>query len=111
MTPPKRLNKLSKLMVSTTEVGGNKTPNSKANCKNKPKPGTQVSKITGAATSNNVLHNKIITTGTNQDGQIITLVEAIPSFIVIHRYGEWAESFCSMERKIEADFMPTAPRK
>ena len=75
------------------------------------KPGTQVSKFTGAATSDNVLHNKVITTGTNQDGQIITLVKAIPSFIGINHYAEWAESFCSMERKIEAVFMPTAPRK
>ena len=99
-------------MVSATEVGGSKTPDSKANWnKNKPKPGNQVTKFGGAATSDNVLHNKIITTGTNQDGQIITLVEAIPSFIGINHYADWAESFRSMERKIETDFMPTGPRK
>ena len=55
-------------MVITAEVGSNK-PNSKAGWKNKPKPGTQVSRFTGAATSESVLHNKVITSGTNQDGQ------------------------------------------
>ena len=55
-------------MVSTTEVGGNK-PNSKANWnRNKPKPGTQVSIFTVAATSDSVLYNKVITSETNQDG-------------------------------------------
>ena len=56
-------------MVSATEVGGNKTPNSKANWnQNKPKPGNQVPKFNGAATSDNVLHGNVITTGSNQDG-------------------------------------------
>ena len=98
-------------MVSTTDVGGDK-PNSQANLnKNKPTPGNQVSRFTGAATSESVLHYKVITSGTNQDGQMIALVEAIPSFIGINHYGDWAESFWNMERKIQADFMPIAPGK
>ena len=56
-------------MVSATEVGGNKTPDSKTNWnKNKPKPGNQVPKFSRAATSDNVLHGKVITNGLNQDG-------------------------------------------
>ena len=86
-------------MVFTMEVGGNKTPNSKANWKNKPKPGTQVLKFTGAATSESVLHNKVITSGLNQDRQLITLMEIFPSFIGINHYANLAESFCRIERK------------
>ena len=98
-------------MVSTTNVAGGK-PNSKANWnKNKPKPVNQVPIFGGVATSDNVLHCKVITTGANQDGQIITLVKAIPSFISINHYADWAESFCSMTRKTEADFMAIEPRK
>ena len=101
-------------MVSATEVGGNKTPGSKTNWnknKNKPKPGNQVSRFNGAATSDNILHGKVITTGANQDGQIIKLVKAIPSYIGINHYADWAESFRSMTRKTEVDCMPTEPQK
>ena len=70
-----------------------------------------VLRFNGAANSDNVLHGKVITTGTNQDGQIITLVKAIPSYIGIKHYTEWAERFHSMTRKTEADFMTTKPRK
>ena len=99
-------------MVSATEIGDNKTPDSKANWnKNKPKPGNQVPKFSGAATLDNVLHGKVITTGANQDGQIITLVKAILSYIGINHYADWAESFCSMTRKSKAEFMTTKPRK
>ena len=56
-------------MVSTTEVGSNKMLDSKANWnKNKPKPVNQVPRFSGAATSDNILHGKVITTGKNQDG-------------------------------------------
>ena len=97
-------------MVSTTEVAGGK-PNSKVIWnKNKPKPVNQVQRFGGAATSDNVLHGKDITTGVNQDGQIITLVKAIPSFIGINYYVDGAESFHSMTRKTEAEFMTTKPR-
>ena len=105
--------KLSKLMVSTMDVGGN-NPNSKANWnKSKPKAGTQISRFTGTVISESVLHNKVITSGTNQDGQPIMLVEAIPSFIGINHYVNRAESesFQSMERKIEACFIPLSQHK
>ena len=68
-------------------------------------------RFTGAATSESVLHNKVITSGTNQDGQINALVEAIASFIGINHYADWAESFRNMEKKIQADFIPIAPCK
>ena len=98
-------------MVSTAEVGGDK-PNSKAKWnKNTPKSKTQFSRFTGAATSDSVLYNKVITSGTNQDGQLNTFVEILPSFIGINHYTDWAESFHSMERKIEVDFMPTVVRE
>ena len=107
-----RPSKPYKSMVPSMEVGGDNTPNSKANWnKNKPKPGNQVPRFNGAATSDNVLHGKVITTGSNQDGQLITLVKAIPSYIGIQQYPEWAESFCRMTRKIENEFRPIAPRK
>ena len=99
-------------MVSATEVGDNKTPDSKANWnKNKPKPGDQVPRFSGAATSDSVLHGKVITTGLNQDGQLITVVKAIPSYIGVKHYPEWAESFRIMTRKNEDKFMPIEPRK
>ena len=98
-------------MVSTMGVGGNK-PNSKSNRnKNKPKPGTQVSKFTATATSDSVLHNMVIISGTNQDGQLITLVEVIPSFIGINYYTDLAESSQRIEKNLEADCIPIAPRK
>ena len=45
-------------MVSATEVGGNNTPDGKANRnKNKPKPKpAQAPKFTGSATTDSVLH-------------------------------------------------------
>ena len=98
-------------MISSTEVGGNK-PNSKANWnKNKSKPRNQVPRFGGATTSDSVLHGKVITTGANQDGQIITLVKAIPSFIGSNHYADWAKSFCSMTRKTQVGFMMTEPRR
>ena len=98
-------------MVSIMDIGNNK-PKNKANWnKNKPKLGTQDLRFTGAATSENTLHNKVITSGTNQRGQIIALVEAIPSFVGINHYADWAESFHHMGRKIQADFIPIASGK
>ena len=104
--------KPNKLMVSSTEIGGDNTPNSKANWnKNKPKPGSQVPRFIGDATSDSVLHGKVITNGSNQDGQLITLCKAIPSYIGSQHYPDWAESFRIMTRKTQAEFMPIAPRR
>ena len=100
------------MVSSTDDVGGDNKPTSKANWnKNKPKPGNQISRFTGSATSDSAFHNKVITSGTNQDGQIIALLEAIPSYISTNQYPDWAESFCPMERKLEAEFMSIAPRR
>ena len=99
-------------MVSSTEVGGDNTPNSKANWNNnKSKPGNQVPRFNGDATSDSVLHGKVITNGSNQDGQLITLCKAIPSYIGSQHYPDWAESFCRMTRKTQAEFMPIATRR
>ena len=97
-------------MVSATDVGDDK-PNSKANWENKPKPGPQVPKFSGAVTSDNFLHGKVITTGSNQDEQLITLVKALPSYIGTNQYANWARSFCSMTRKTQANFMMIEPRR
>ena len=99
-------------MVSATDVAGDNNPNSKANWnKNKPKPGPQVQKFSGAATSDNVLHGKVVTTGLNQDGQLIILVKALPSYIGTNHYADWTESFHTMTCKTKAEFMTTKPRK
>ena len=69
-------------MVSATEVGGNKTPNSKPDWKkNKVKPAHHAPKFTGSATSDSVLHGKVITSGSNQDGQLLTLATALLMYI------------------------------
>ena len=99
-------------MVSATDVGGNNKPNSKANWnKNKSKPGPQVLTFSGGATSDNVLHEKVITTGLNQDGQLITFVKTLPSYIGTNHYADWAENFCTMTCKTEVEFMTTKPCK
>ena len=94
-------------MVSTTEVGGNNKRNSKGNWKNKPRSETQFSKFTGAAISDSILYNKVITSGTNQDRQIISLVEIFPGYIGITGYADWAKSFPGMERKDIGDLVST----
>ena len=59
-------------MVSTTEVGGGNTPNGPAARKNQPKPNNKKSVgFKGDAKAESVLHGKIITSGSNQAGQII----------------------------------------
>ena len=93
-------------MVSTTEVGGDNKSNRPANWKNKPKSENQFSKFTGAAKSDSVLYQKVITSGTNQDRQIISIVESLPSYIGAKGYASWAESIRGMERKDEENFMP-----
>ena len=108
MRPSKPYN----LMVSATEVGGNRTPDSKVNWnKNKLKPGNQVPKFNGAATSDSVFHGKVITNGSNQDGQLITLCNSLYNHIAIEQYPNWADSLRTMTRKLEADFIPIRPHK
>ena len=80
-----------KSMVSTTDVGGENAPGSKANWKkNKPKT-VQVSFI-GAATSDSVLHGKVVTNGSDQAGQLLSLGNALFSHIADQQLPNWAES-------------------
>ena len=97
-------------MVSTTEVDGDK-PNIQATWKNKRKSENKNLNFAGAAKSDSVLYQKVITSGTNQDGQLLSLVETLPSYIGIKGYTDWAESIRGMERKDKDDFMPIVVRK
>ena len=93
-------------MVSTTEVDGDNKLNRLVNWKNKPKPKNKHLNFTGTAKSESALYQKVITTGTSQDGQIISIVESLPSYIGAKGYASWVESIRHMERKDEDDFMP-----
>ena len=98
-------------MVSTMEVGGENAPNSTANWKkNKTKTG-QVPTFTGAATSDSVLHGKVVTNGSNQAGQLLTLGNAMFSYIAEKQLPNWAKSLRNMVRKPQADFIPARVRK
>ena len=70
-------------MISTTEVGGGgKTPNSLTARKNQSKSNNK--KPVGFksdAKAESVLHKKVITSESNQVGQIIALVANLSSFI------------------------------
>ena len=67
-------------MVSTMEVEGNKKSNSKADWKkNKSKTGKVHFK--GAATSDSVLHQKVVTNDKNQAGQLLALVTVLFGYI------------------------------
>ena len=95
-------------MVSTTEVGeGGKTPNGSAARRNQPKPNNKKpAGFKGDAKAESVLHEKIITSESNQAGQIIALVSNLSSFIGDQSFPHWAESIRLMQRKTQPDFMP-----
>ena len=98
-------------MVSTAEVGGENTPNSTANWKeNKPKTG-QILTFNGAATSDSVLHGKVVTNGSDQRGQLLTLGNALFGYIAEKQLPNWAESLRNMTRKPQTDFIPARVRK
>ena len=89
-------------MVSTTEVGGGgKTTNNGLTArKNQSKPNNKKPVgFKGDAKAESVLHRKVITSGSNQSGQIIVIVAALPSFIGDKSFPHWAESFRVMQRK------------
>ena len=94
-------------MVSTTQVGCGNAPNGLAAGKSKPKRNNkkQVG-FKGDAKVESVLHMKVITSGSNQSGQIIVIVAALPSFIGDKDFPNWAESFRVMRTKTRDDFMP-----
>ena len=69
-------------MVSTTEVGGGNTPNGSAARKNQSKPNNKKPVgFKGDAKVESVHHGKVITSGSNQAGQIIALVLNLSSYI------------------------------
>ena len=69
-------------MISTTEVGGGNTRNSLAGRKSQSKPNNKkLVGFKGDAKAESVLHGKVITSGSNQVGQIITLVSNLSSYI------------------------------
>ena len=88
-------------MVSTTEVGGGgKTPNGPTARKNQSKPNNKKPVgFKGDAKAESVLHGKVITSGSNQAGQIIALVANLSSFIGDKSFPHWAESIRLMQRK------------
>ena len=98
-------------MVSTTEVGGENTPNSTANWKkNKQKTG-QVPTFIQAATSNSVLHGKVVTNGSNQACQLLMLSNALFSYIAEKQLPNWAKSLQNMVCKPQTNFIPARVRK
>ena len=89
-------------MVSTTETvgkGGNTRNGSAAN-KNQPKPNNkkQVG-FKGDEKVESTLHLKVITSGSNQSGQIITLVVSLLTYVGEKGYPHWADSIRLMDRK------------
>ena len=100
-------------MVSSTDVGGANTPTGKANRnKNKPKPKpAQAPRFNGSATTDSVLHGKVITSGPGQDAQLLTLTTIIPTYVAERKYAGWAESIRTNTRKLEDEFLPNRIRK
>ena len=94
-------------MVSTTEVRGGNTPNGSAARKNQPMSNNK--KPVGFkcdTKAESVLHRKVVTSGSNQAGQIITLVSNLSSYIGDKSFPHWAESFQTMLKKTQDDFIP-----
>ena len=61
----------------------------------------------GDAKAESVLHGKVITSGSNQAGQIIALVSNLSSYIGDKSFPHWVESFHTMLRKTRDDFTST----
>ena len=94
-------------MVSSTEVGGDNTPNSQAAKKNQPRPNNKKSNgFKGDAKTESALNGKVIISGSSQAGQLISLTESLSSFIGDKGFPHWAESIRLMQRSTEGDFMP-----
>ena len=94
-------------MVSTTEVGGGNTRNGLVARKNQPKPNNKKPVgFKGDTKAESVLHAKVITSESNQTGQIIALVSNLSSYIGDKSSPHWAESIRLMQRKTQSDFMP-----
>ena len=90
-------------MVSTTDVCGENAPGSTANWK-KNKPKTVKASFIGAATSDSVLHRKVVTNGSDQAGQLLLLGNALLTHIGNQQLPNWVESLRNNEHKTQADF-------
>ena len=96
-------------MVSTTETAGKggSTRNGSAANKNQPKPSNKKSTgFKGDAKAESALHLKVITSGSNQSGQIITLTASLSTYFGEKGYPHWMNSIRLNERKNQDHFMP-----
>ena len=64
--------------------------------------------FTGDAKVESVLYHKVITSGPNQAGQIITVVLNLSTYIGDKGFPQWAESIRLMQRKTHDNFIPAA---
>ena len=97
-------------MVSTTEAAGKggSTCNGSAANKNQPKPNNKKPVgFKGDAKAESTLHLKVITSGSNQSGQIIALVACLSTYVGEKGYPHWADSLRLIDRKDQDHFMPT----
>ena len=96
-------------MVSTTETAGKggSTRNGSAANKNQPKPSNKkLTGFKGAVKTESALHGKVITSGSNQSGEILALTTSLSIYVGEKGYPHWADSFRLDERKVQTDFMP-----
>ena len=96
-------------MVPTTETAGKAggTRNGSAANKNQPKPSNKKSTgFKGAAKAESALHGKVITSGSNQSGEILVLTASLSIYVGEKGYPYWADSFRLKERKNQDHFMP-----
>ena len=104
--------KLSKTIVSTTEIGGGNTANSQAAWKKQSNPNNKKSiKFTDDAKAESIFYQKVITGEANQVGQVITVVSNLSSYIGDKGFPGWAENIRLMQRKTQDNFMPAAVGK
>ena len=71
-------------MVSTTKTAGKggSTRNGSAASKNQPKPSNKKSTgFKGDAKAESALHGKVITSGSNQSGQILALTASLSTYV------------------------------
>ena len=90
-------------MVSNSD--GDKKPNSSTDWK-KNKPKVRKVHFKGAATSDSVLYQKVVTNDKNQASQLLALKTALLQHVGDKQMAGWAESLRGMERKVQGDYIP-----
>ena len=100
----------SKSMVSFNTGGGTAakpaTTTSSAAAKKKTPKSSKTPTFKGDAKAESILHQKVITNGSRQSGQIIALETALSSYVGEKLYPDWAESIRNNLRKSNTDYMP-----